>query len=203
MEGFIHTFIRLLPDDIRTKYKVPRGVPALSERRPVMHIILALKGSASDLGITGADFYRLPGAVTARGEVDPATGEVKYGEIRYLDDTGDTESLDTAKDLKKEESTEDKAKAGHGLRQKKKRLAAKFEAGSSWLHIAFPSAKDPSFESRHGKLSTCVVMIEADDELVTAYDTKPKIFVIKKATAASGGEIGRLLEQVKKDLFCI
>jgi len=46
-------------------------------------------------------------------------------------------------------------------------------------------------------------MIEADDEVVTAYDTKHKIFVIKKATAASGGEIGRLLERVKKDLFSI
>ena len=69
------------------------------------------------------------------------------------------------------------------------------------MRVSFPSAKDPSFEQRHGKLTTCVVTVEADDDLVTPFDTKPKIFVMKRSTPSASGELQRLLERVKKDLF--
>jgi hypothetical protein len=86
-----------------------------------------------------------------------------------------------------------------GSRMKGRKL--KFNAGVSWLQIAFPSAKDPSFESRHGNVTTCVVTIEADDDFVTAFDTKPKLFVIDKETAGSLGDKQRLLERVTRDLL--
>ena len=79
MQGFIQTFIRQMPDSIRTAHKVPRGLPALTEQRPVIKILFGLNGSAADLDITGADFYRLPGASLAFDEVDPTTGEPQVG----------------------------------------------------------------------------------------------------------------------------
>jgi hypothetical protein len=204
-EGLIQTFIRYLPDGIRTQYKVPRGMPALAERRPVVHILFALKGCADDLSVTGADYYRLPGAAIARDEIDSATSQLKYGEMGYLDDS-DSDGMavlgESIVESTNQDSTaaEDTSKSGY-VRKHKKKSNVKFQAGFSWIHISFPSAKDPSFEERHGKITTCVVTIEADDELVTAYDTKPKIFVIKKLTAASGGEMQRLYERVVKDLL--
>jgi hypothetical protein len=208
MEGFIQTFIRFLPDDIRSTFKVPRGVPALSERRPVVHFLFALKGSASELNITGADYYRLPGAAIARDEVDPTTGEVSFGEIGWSNEhygqgeETDEVSADIAESTNQEEPSNDDGAKTNDVRRKKKQ-PVKFEAGLSWIRISFPSAKDPSFEARHGNVTTCVVTIEADDEFVALYDTKPKIFMIKKTTAASGGELQRLCERVRKDLYGI
>ena len=201
MEGFIHTFIRLLPDDIRTTYKVPRGIPALSERRPVVHLLFALKGSASDLSITGADYYRLPGAAIATDEVDPVTGETKFGEIGWSDQDSDETKEDEQADIVENTNKENEETTKTSEVRRKKKRSFKFETGQSWIRISFPSAKDPTFEDRHGKVTTCVVTIEADDDLVTPYDTKPKIFVIKRSTAASTGELQRLSERVKKDLF--
>jgi hypothetical protein len=205
MEGFIQTFIRYLPDDIRTQYKVPRGVPALSERRPVIHFLFALNGSAAELNVTGADFYRLPGAAVAPDTVDPTTGEVQYGTIGWIDDDpsgGDSpeESAGTESTTKAE--NDDAANRTREGRKKKKKQN-KFETGQSWIRISFPSAKDPSFATRHGNVTTCVVTIEADDDFVQLYDTKPKIFMLKKPTAASTGDIQRLTERVKRDLFDI
>lgn len=205
MEGFIQTFIRFLPDDVRNLYKVPRGVPALSERRPVLHFLFALKGSAGELNVTGADYYRLPGAAIARDEVDPTTGEVSYGEIGWSneDNTGAGDASEDLTELaKQDETANDETTKSNEMRRKKKR-PMKFEAGRSWIRISFPSAKDPSFEARHGKVTTCVVTIEADDDFVAPYDTKPKIFATKKTTAAYGGDLQRLCERVKKDLFDI
>ena len=203
MEGFIQTFIRHLADDIRSEFKVPRGVPALSERRPVVHLLFAFQGSASDLSLTGADFYRLPGAALPHDSVDPATGAVQYGDIGWVEEervsTDDrVEPTDKTKELAETEKTEQSIP---GRRKKKKQV--KFEAGQSWIRVSFPSAKDPSFEGRHGKITTCVVTIEADDEFVQQYDTKPKIFMRKKPTASTPGEIQRLCERVKRDLFDI
>ena len=82
----------------------------------------------------------------------------------------------------------------------KKKQRDKFETGFSWIHISFPSAKDPSFKSRHGNISTCVVTIEADDDFVTFFDTKPKLFAIQKGKENSG-DLQRLVERVRKDLF--
>ena len=198
MDGFIQTFIRHLADDIRTEFKVPRGVPALSERRPVVHLLFAFQGTATELNVTGADFYRLPGAAVPHDSVDPVTGAVKYGDIGWLDEDRTTsedriESTDKNTDNSETEKTE----------RRKKKKQVKFEAGQSWIRVSFPSAKDPSFESRHGNITTCVVTIEADDEFVQQYDTKPRIFMRKKPTASTPGEIQRLCERVKRDLFDI
>ena len=69
------------------------------------------------------------------------------------------------------------------------------------MQISFPSAKDPSFESRHGKITTCVVTIEADDDFVTPFETKPKLFAIQKHKTEASGDHQRLMERVKKDLL--
>jgi phytoene dehydrogenase-like protein len=207
MEGFIWTFINMLPDDIRMKYKVPRGLPALSSRRPVFKVLFALKGSADQLNVTGADYYRLPNAAVARDEFDQSSGQIKHGEIGWSDsDTGDNGDAyaDGGKNLM-DVINQDPGSISdeHIVNSSRKRARkTKFEAGSSWLHVSFPSAKDPSFEERHGKTTTCVVTIEADDDFVTYFDTKPKIYVIKNASATKG-DLDRLLERVKKDVYHI
>lgn len=206
MHGLVTTFIRLLPEDIRAKYKVPRGLPALSERRPLFKIMFALSGSADELELTGADYYRLPGAALAQDEFDQATGMITQGEIGWVDDTdGDDTNMDAAA-VNEDEETEDanndsqEKRSKAGLSAPKKRRREKFETGMSWMRISFPSAKDPSFESRHGKVSTCIVEIEADDDFVTAFDTKPKLFVIKK-DGGSKDDYQRLVERVRKDVL--
>jgi hypothetical protein len=37
------------------------------------------------------------------------------------------------------------------------------EEGGEWLHVSFPSAKDPTFHDRFPEHSTCVVETEMDD----------------------------------------
>lgn len=197
MLGFIDTFVRLLPEDLRTKYKVPRGLPALSERRPVFKVLFALRGSADDLDISGADFYRLPNASIARDTVDPATGAVRCGEI------GGSSSGDESKDEQDHSDTADQEALKTSGARRSKGQKIKFHSDVSWIHVSFPSAKDPSFEQRHGKVSTCVVTIEADDDFVTPFDTKPKLFVINKETAGTAGDLQRLLDRVTKDLISL
>jgi len=196
MLGMISTFIRLLPNEIRDKHNIPMGLPALSERRPVIKIILALKGSAKDLNVTGADYYRLPNAALAQDEIDNVTGQVKLGMVGGNDDNeqveeaaieqtgGDTEPADDAANDKPKKSSKNK-----------------YESGSSWMQISFPSAKDPSFESRHGKVTTCVVTIEADDDFVTPFETKPKLFAIQKGKGETHGDYKWLMERVQNDLL--
>lgn len=198
MHGFVTTFIRLLPEDIRVRYKVPRGLPALSEQRPVFKIMFALNGSAQDLDLTGADFYRLPGAALAQDEIDHVTGQVRLGEIGWVDDTKGEDG-----EVKVDEVNQDASENPQEstvARGERKKGREKFETGMSYLHISFPSAKDPSFESRHGKVSTCVVTIEADDDFVTLFDTRPKLYSIQKGKEKSG-DLQRLMERVRKDLF--
>lgn len=203
MYGFMTTFIRLLPEDIRLAYKVPRGLPALAEQRPVFKIMFALDGSAESLEITGADFYRLPGAALAQDEMDVATGQVKPGEIGWVDDD-EVENEIKEEEINQDSTTENPQESMiRGKREKagsNKRKRTKFETGSSYIQISFPSAKDPSFQSRHGNISTCVVTIEADDSFVTFFDTKPKLYAIQKGNGNSG-DLQRLIERVRKDLF--
>ena len=207
MQGFISTFIRFLPETIRMEYKVPQGLPAMAERRPVFKIVYALTGSASDLSLTGADFYRLPGAALAQDEIDPTTGQIRHGEIGWVDDEEETETPEGA--LEDQVNQEPAATGGdnpqgsegaRGKRDKKKPKRNKFDTGVSYMQISFPSAKDPSFEQTHGKISTCVVTIEADDDFVTHFDTKPKLFAVKMNMKANSGELVRLLDRVRKDL---
>jgi hypothetical protein len=201
MQGLIRTFVHLLPDDIRSKYKVPRGLPALSERRPVFKILFALNGNADELSVTGADFYRLPAAAVARDEVDQETGAINCGEIGWTDEEAGPSS-DGEQYVVESINSEEQARDEAIVREKRKKgRKSKFETGYSWMQIAFPSAKDPSFTSRHGDVTTCVVTIEADDDFVTAFDTKPKLFVVNKETAGTKGDLERLSERIRKDLF--
>ena len=200
LEGFISTFVRLLPEGIRTTYKVPRGLPALSERRPVFKILFAIRGSARDLGITGADYYRLPNASIALDVFDSSSGTVVCGEIGGSDELNQVGASEDIVESTNKENAEDVASRPEASRRKKSHRV-KFHAGESWLHISFPSAKDPSFEQRHGNVTACVVTVEADDDFVTPFDTKPKLFVIHKETASSPQEKQRLLDKVTKDLL--
>lgn len=209
MHGFISTFIRLLSEDIRMKYKVPRGLPALTESRPVFKALFALHGSSRDLNITGADYYRVPGAALAQDEVDPVTGEVRLGEIGWVDEAQE-EEIDVEDVNEGNPQGPGSSTSSRGKRDKKstillpkatKKKKVKYETDVSWMQISFPSAKDPSFESRHGKVTTCVVTVEADDDFVTAWDTKPKIYGSHKFNGELSGDHLRLMERIKRDLL--
>lgn len=202
MLGFIATFVRLLPESIRSAHKVPRGLPALTEQRPVFKVLFGLKGSANELDVTGADFYRLPGASLAFDEVDPSTGEIKCGQV------GSMISDSNEADEKVQEVTDETAGATEmeikPTPKTKKSRKNKFETGVSWLKISFPSAKDPTFSARHGdNMTTCVVTIEADDDFALLFDTKPKIYSIYKERAGDAANRQRLLDRVQKDLISV
>lgn len=171
MLTFIDTFVRLLPTEIRTKYGYPEGLAALQEQRPVVKFAYSLKGSAQDLDLTGADFYRLPGAARALDEIDLNTNIVRHGEIGWEDE--DEQHVSAPAETMTELSGEDRKRRKHRQKQ--------FEPGVSWMHIAFPSAKDPSFPSLHANTSTCVVTVEADDDLVADMGTNPRVFQAKKS----------------------
>jgi len=205
MLGFIPTFAHLLNPDVRTKHGVPRGLPALSERRPLLKILIGLNGTADDLSITGADWYRLPNASRAFDESDPTTGEVKLGEIGMGPGSGEADADDAGEDgvVSAVETTETGEGADNAARRGKhsKKTSGrrnKFDTGVSWIKVSFPSAKDPSWDDRHGGISTCVVTIEADDDFVTRFDSKPAIFSNHKV----GADVAqRLMQRVLKDVL--
>jgi hypothetical protein len=197
MEGLISTFIRLIPDDIRKTYKVPRGIPALSERRPLIHFLFGLKGSAEQLEVTGADYYRLPNAALPRDEADPDTGAVTHGSIGWMVNENRPKRFTTADSAGEED---DEAVV---VQPNKKKRPVTFDQGHSWMRISFPSAKDPSFQQRHGDITTCVVTIEADDNFVRPFDTKPAIYLPQQNLQSNTEAILRLAGQVKADLFHI
>ncbi len=193
MLGMISTFIRLLPNEVRDKHMIPVGLPALGERRPVLKILFALKGTAKDLNVTGADYYRLPNAALAQDEMDHTTGQVKLGMIGGADNSEQVEEPAISEAAVSADDDADN--------KPKKSSKNKYESGSSWMQISFPSAKDPSFESRHGKVTTCVVTIEADDDFVTPFETKPKLFAIQRGKGETHGDYKWLMERVQKDLL--
>jgi hypothetical protein len=73
--GFIPTFLHLLPLAFLSVHGVPPGLPALSERRPLMKILVGLTGTREDLDLTGADWYRLPNAALPRDGTTSSTSE--------------------------------------------------------------------------------------------------------------------------------
>lgn len=205
MLGFIPTFLNLLPVETRTAHGVPPGLPAISERRPVMKLLVGLKGTKADLNLTGADWYRLPNASLPYDEMDQATGQIRFGTIG-VDAGGDDPPTEG-------EATEETETSSVGRRGKQSKTAApftvkkttrrcKFQPGESWMKVSFPSAKDPSWHDRYGSISTCVVTVEACDDFVRAFDTKPQIYSILKGAAgnSASGEMGRLMDRVMKDL---
>jgi hypothetical protein len=221
MKGFIHVFIHRLSNDIRNKYKVPRGLPACAESRPVFVLCLALEGTPADLNITGADYYRLPNAARAQDEFQAETGQVRLGDIGWSAevasrDTGTSSSAKTISEDEKNsddnpkkplvetvnEATDTIAADRPAAVKDKRHAVVHYKKGESWLHIAFPSAKDPSFVSRHGAVTTCVITLEADDDFCQAYDTKPGLFVAKPATQ-DRTKLGRLMETVRADVLDI
>jgi hypothetical protein len=73
--GFIPTFLHLLPPDVHSDHGEPPGLPAHSERRPLMKILVGLTGTREDLNLTGADWYRLPNAALPRDGTTSSTSE--------------------------------------------------------------------------------------------------------------------------------
>ena len=216
--GFIPTFLHLLPSDVRSVHGVPPGLPALSERRPLMKILVGLTGTREDLDLTGADWYRLPNAALPRDELDPLTSQVTCGTIGMMNESSsgtlgilNEGEIETAMEISAIESRG----GGRGKRSKddtasssstsssapsntaKKMPRFKFTSGSSWMKVSFPSAKDPSWFDRYGPISTCVVTIEADDEFVRMFDTKPRIYSVLKPTGDPTTTLGH---RVVKDL---
>jgi hypothetical protein len=205
MLGFIPTFLNLLPADTRITHGVPPGLPAISERRPLMKIMVCLKGTSADLNITGADWYRLPNASLPYDEIDQTTGQIRFGSIGV--DAGGEEATAEGEDTEEISVTNvggrgKRSKAAAPATVKKAPRRCKFQTGESWMKVSFPSAKDPSWHNRYGNISTCVVTIEACDDFVRMFDTKPQIFsILKGAGSSTSGEMERLTERVMKDLI--
>ena len=208
--GFIPTFMHLLLQNTRTPDGVPMGLPALSERRPLMKVLVGIKGTKEELNITGADWYRLPNASVPRDELD-ADGQVRFGAIGVDDGTDEGEGKSLIESLTEDHSEEESAASNDAGKRGKRNKSGpplttasktpprkKFTSGVSWMKVSFPSAKDPSWEERYGNLTTCVVTVEACDDFVKMFDTKPKMFSILKNT---GGEIERFQDRVLKDLM--
>ncbi len=199
MLGFISTLIFKMPAETRSKHGLPLGLPALSERRPLLKFLFCLNGNSDELSVTGADWYRLPNAGLPLDEKDPETGEVTPGHIGLYDgeDGGNDNDVELA-------NTEvDDANSNRGKRTKmstapkKKTRRVEFLPGSSWMKVSFPSAKDPSWKERHDGITACVVTVEAGTDFMREFDTLPKIYASAKCSAS---EVGRLLEKVTKDL---
>jgi len=209
MLGLLPTFLHLLPPDLRLAHGVSPGLPAVSERRPLMKMLVGLRGTADELDITGADWYRCPNATLPIDEMD-LTGQVKFGNIGVGDDDGDGSGEGGDRVI-----TDDAAPASSAGRrgkqsksstasstETKKHPRSKFTSGQSWMKVSFPSAKDPSWSDRYGPISTCVITIEADDDFVRMFDTKPKMYSIlnKSDKTHDDGSAQRLMDRVMKDL---
>ena len=208
-DGFLPTFIQRLPDSLRMKFGVPKGLPALHERRPLIKVLVALDGSSDDLNVTGADWYRLPNASLAYDEIDSNTREIKCGiigaetlqqdEYDYITSNNEKQNLESPKPSNDDidaVNVEEKS----GQQQSNKKPTNKrnyFTNGSSWMKVSFPSAKDPSWKERFGDISTCVVTIEADNDTCREFSTKPRIFSILSNKDAKR----RLLDRVTNDLI--
>ena len=166
--------------------------------------MVGIRGTANELDIEGgADWYRLPSARLPLDSLDPITGEAKCGvigsggggdgiagfaggadaEVEGVDgggdggETGGGESADleaTAAGTTRDAGRGRRGAPRGGGRNPKK----KFEAGRSWMRVTFPSAKDPTWNDRHPGSTACVVTVEADDDFVVDFDTKPKVFSI-------------------------
>jgi hypothetical protein len=206
MMDFISTFILYTPDQVRGRYGVPTGLTSLTERRPILRFLFGLRGNREQLELTGADWYRLPNASIARDLVDSVSGEIQQGLIGE-EQTDEEEDMGPNEDKARDENNEKGLKEelnDNNLRGKRFRKVkgrkVKFDTGKSWMKISFPSAKDPSWHQRHGDISSCVVCIEADDDFCQLFDSNPKVFSCIKYGI---GEVERLIERVKKDLFNI
>ena len=121
----------------------------------------------------------------------PGSGEAD------ADDAGEDGVVSAVETTETGEGTDNAARRGKHSKKSSGRRN-KFDTGVSWIKISFPSAKDPSWGDRHGDISTCVVTIEADDDFVTKFDSKPSIFSNHKV----GADVAqRLMQRVLKDVL--
>lgn len=198
-QGFLHTFLRYLPDDVRQKHGVPRGLPALSESRPKMNLLLVLDGTAAKLDLPSQDWYRLPNASLPRDEIDEETGKPKLGVVgSMLSSTADSVTQTPSRSKKDKSPPQSSDPSQQQETPSVAEGTTKFQSGSSWMKISFPSAKDPSWEERYGKISTCVVQVEADDEFVKFFDTKPRVYVPLPGNKTETTK--RLIDRIMKDV---
>lgn len=197
MLGFIQTFIFKMADEIRTKYGLPVGLQGLTERRPLLKFLLCLEGNSDELSLTGADWYRLPNASLPLDEKNSETGEVIPGFIGIHDDDNGIDDATIEKEG--DEGIEARGKKSkHTNSNKKKHSEVDFFSGRSWMKVAFPSAKDPSWRERHDGISTCVITIEAGSNYVHKFDTSPTIYSNVKNVSSN---VGILKDKVIKDLI--
>jgi hypothetical protein len=163
--------------------------------------LLAINGSADELSVTGADFYRLPAAAVARDEMTKETGAINCGEIGWTDEELLVPSGDGRRRYRQIHQQQT-ASAGRRLvirEKRKKGTQVQVRTGFSWMQNSFSVCEGSRLSSRHGDVTTCVVTIEADDDFVTAFDTKPKLFVVNKGDCRyQRGDLERLSERIKK-----
>jgi hypothetical protein len=197
MLGFIQTFIFKMNDEIRTKYGLPIGLPALSERRPVLKILFYIDGDSDELSLTGADWYRLPNASLPFDEKNLETGEVTPGPIGMDDDETDNPEVQPGGE-ENDEIIENESRDKRTKQVKKKSRRVGFIPGSSWMKVSFPSAKDPSWKERYGGVTTCVVTVEAGTSFAQMFDLNPRIYSTPKVSLS---EKSKLLEKVQEDVI--
>jgi hypothetical protein len=192
--GFIPTFMHLIPPDVRAIHGVPPGFSSVSERRPLMKMLVGLNGTKEELDLNGADWYRLPNSMF------PATGQVMSGSIGANEFDGIMGMVSQIEESEKMIPVTNSKLFSAPIHNSRKCLLSKFTSGLSWMKVSFPSAKDPSWFDRYGAISTCVVTIEADDNFVQMFDAKPRISSIinKDSGTVVNSDLSHLL---LKDLY--
>lgn len=192
--GFIPTLIHLIPPDVRAIHGVPPGFSSVSERRPLMKMLVGLNGTKEELDLNGADWYRLPNSMF------PATDQVMFGSIGANEFDGILGMVSQIEESEKMFPITNSKLFSAPIHNTRKRLLSNFTSGLSWMKVSFPSAKDPSWFDRYGAISTCVVTIEADDNFVQMFDAKPRISSI--INEDSGSVVNTALSHlVLKDLY--
>lgn len=167
--GFLPTFLQLVPEDIRQTHGIPSGVPSLREKRPLIKLLVGIYGDSAELELPPADWWRLPACSAIQDNSGESEGSKADDEGEQNESDKDAESVKT-----------------------------KFDSGKSWIHIAFPSAKDPTWKERYLGITTCVVTVEADDDFVKKVDSKPVVFM---PTPFGEGEVSRLIDRIMRDLY--
>lgn len=139
--GFIQTYLKLLPEYIRNKHGIPEGVSHLTQRRPLLKLLIALDGSADDLNLSSLDYFRLPNSANS------TTSSSSDATIN-AEDAANTVSS----------SVKTKYKPNTSYIQ------------ITFPSTKDPSWKDIYGDVSNNNISTCVVTIEADDDFVKFMD---------------------------------
>ena len=200
--GMVPTFMYIKPE-VRDQGGVSPGLPSLKERRPLIHVLMALKGSSADLNLPAADWCRLPSCSLPKDHVDSESGQPVPGNVGGDDVAINTEQAGDAPDGEAGSVPASRSTEGFILDTSKanrpKGASRKYHSGQSFLRISFPSAKDPSWNERHPNISTCVATIEADDDFCRMITSgKPNFAMLLKPATS---DIERVLERVSRDVL--